>query len=289
MGFSRRYFYFGALIPLVVIGLALKSYLTGNGATQSSIRIDSFPRSTIFINDKYVGQTPYTNEKISAGQYTVRLDPMAQPGETLGQWQAKIKLTAGTLTYVSRDIGASEEQSAGQILTLEPLSSDKDTELAVVSTPDKAKIFLDGLDQGSAPLVLRNMKAGDHEITISAGGFSDQIVHGKIVSGYRLNAIVQLGVASGGSTSTQSAQLRPTSDLIASISGSQITRPYVVIKDTPTGFLRTRSDPSPNATEVGQVKPSEKYPLLSETDGWVKIKLPNIFGWVSDQYVEKVK
>ncbi len=278
MGLSKKFSYLLAVLILLGLGLGLKLFIFDSGTAQSAIRVDSFPRSTVFINDRAVGQTPYINEKIAAGQYTVKID----------SWQTKIKLTSGTLAYLSRNIGLSEDQSSGQVLTLEPLSSDKTTELAVVSNPDKAKVFLDGLDQGSAPLVLRNLTAGDHEITISQVGYSDEVIHSKIISGFRLNAMVKLGILSG-SLATGSGQLRPTSDLIASFSGSELTKPYVVIKDTPTGFLRMRSDPSITATEVGQVKPSEKYPLLSEIAGWVKIKLPNIFGWVSDQYVDKIK
>ncbi len=288
MGRSKIIFYFLGAVLLLAIGLGLKVFLSGNNTSQAALRIDSFPRSTVSINDKVVGQTPYNNEKITAGTYSLKLDPTLQSGESLHPWRTTIKLTAGTLAYLSRDIAPSDDQSAGQILTLEPLVSGKSAELAVISDPDKAKVFIDGLDQGVAPLVLKNILAGDHIVIVSQDGHSDQIVHGKIINGYRLNVIVKLGMLSG-SQATGSAQLRPSSDLIASISGSEISKPYVIIKNTPTGFLRIRTDPTSTATEVGQVKPNEKYPLLSETADWVKIKLPDIFGWVSDQYVDKIK
>ncbi len=66
-------------------------------------------------------------------------------------------------------------------------------------------------------------------------------------------------------------------------------KPYVIVKETGLGFLRVRSEPNLAGSESARVKPGEKYPLLAEITGWVKIKLPTIFGWVSDQYVEKVR
>lgn len=287
MGLSKKFFYLLVVLLLVLVGLGLKIFWSRSEA-QAAVRIDSFPRSTVFINGKEVGQTPFIDEKIVAGEYAIKLVPKVQSGDTLMPWQTKIKLFEGTLTYLSRDIAPTEEQSAGQILMLERLASGKSAELAVVSSPDGAKILVDGLDKGKAPLVLRNVSAGDHDITISADGYSDQKVFGKVVAGFRLNVIVKLGILSGGSA-TGSAQIRSAADLIATVSGQEVVKPYVVIKDTPIGFLRVRAEASITATEVGQVRPAERYPLLAEGDGWVKIKLPNIFGWVSDQYIERVK
>lgn len=289
MGLSRKFFYLlAALLLLVVGGLGLKVFLASRSGIKAAIRVDSFPRAEVVVNGKVVGQTPFSDEKIIAGEYTIKLVPKISSGDNLTPWQTKIKLSEGTLTYLSRDIAPTEEQSAGQILTLERLASGKSAELAVVSSPDGAKIFIDGLDKGVTPLVLRNVPMGDHEIVVSADGYSDQKVYGKVVNGFRLNVIAKLGILSGRSAS-DSAQIRSAADLIATQAGQELTRPYVVVKDTPTGFLRVRIDPGATATEVGRVKPGEKYPLLSETLGWVKIKLSDIFGWVSDQYVEKVK
>jgi len=204
------------------------------------------------------------------GEYKIKLLT------TDSMWEGKVKIFDGVLTYVSRDIARSNDLSSGQILTLEKLASDQSAELAVVSTPDQATISVDGLDSGKAPLMIHDISAGDHEIVISADGYSDQVIRGKIVAGYRLNAIIKLA-------KLPFIQPVPTADLVSSSSA------YVLIKDTPTGFLRVRTDPSTDATEVARVNPGEKYSLLSEQTGWVKIKLSALSGWVSDQYVDKIK
>ncbi len=245
-------------------------------ANYAAIQIDTIPKSTVFLNDKEVGQTPFYSEKLVSGEYKIKL----------GTWETKLKLPGKTLTYVSRNLGLSPDQSSGQILVLEKLSFDKVSELAIVSNPDSANVQFDGLNKGSTSLILQELSPGDHELIISQPGYSDQSVKAKTIAGYRLNVQVQLAKLSS-NQSTSSAS-RPTSDLVSSSSGEPL-KPYVVIKDTPTGFLRVRTEASISASESGQVNPGEKYPLLSEVDGWVKIKLPGIFGWVSDAYVNKIK
>lgn len=287
---SKKFLSILVVSVLALLTLGAKWFLFDrNTIGLGAVRIESLPRSTVFINEKEVGQTPLLKEKMLVGEYNIKLVPKTQFGEELSPWQTKIKIIDGTLTYISRGIAPSEDQSSGQILMLARLSSEQSAELAVVASPDDANISMDGLDRGKAPLVLRDLTVGDHQVVVSKEGFSDQIMQARMIAGYRLNAIVKLGALSSNQLATISGQLRPATDLIATISSQTLTRPYVIIKDTPTGFLRVRVEAAATASEVGQVKPGEKYPFLSETDGWVKIKLPTIFGWVSDQYVEKVK
>lgn len=241
----------------------------------SSLRVDSFPKTKVFLNDKEVGETSLLLENLSPGEQRLKL----------GTWEAKIKLVSGTLTYVSRVLGQIEDLSGGQILMLERLPLESSKELAVVSDPDNASVTIDGQDEGKTSLVFKNLTTGDHEIVVSLPSYSDQVIHGKIIGGYRLNIVAKLAKLSG-EIASPSAQ--PTVTLVSSQSG-EITKSYVVIKETETGFLRVRADPNISATETARVKPGEKYPLLQEILGWVKIKLPTLFGWVSDAYVEKVK
>ena len=65
-------------------------------------------------------------------------------------------------------------------------------------------------------------------------------------------------------------------------------KPMVLIKETGTGYLNVR-DKAGFGGIVDRVTPGEKYVLVEETSGWVKIKVNNtVEGWVSSDYVEKV-
>ncbi len=273
-------------IALIVVGVffvAKVLILDRRPPEVGSLRIDSFPRATVFLNDKQVGQTSYLAENLPPGEYKVKLLPAPGITGTYVSWETKIKLTSGTLTYISRNLGSTDELSSGQSMTLDRLALNDSKELAVVSDPDGADVSVDGQNEGKASLILRNLSVGDHEVVISDPGYFDQVVRGKVVGGYRLNVIVKLAkIPQGAGSASPSAQ--PTAMLVSSQSG-EITKPYVIIKTTETGFLRVRADSDLSATEVARVKPGEKYPLLSQISGWVKIKLPTLFGWVSDQYV----
>lgn len=273
---GRNFFSIFLVFILACFSLVGKWYFFDrNLLGQSSLRVESLPKSTVFLNDKEIGQTPLLKDKISAGEYNLKIIPTVQPNTTLSPWQTKIKLNDGTLTYVSWIIASSNDESAGQILTLDPLSTKNVAELIVVANPDECQVILDGLNRGSTPIVIRDLTPGDHQITVTKNGYSDQVIAAKIIAGFRLNAVIKLGLLSKINQATISAQLS--------------IEPNVVIKETPTGFLRVRFEPSVSSSETAQVKPGEKYPLLSEVPGWVKIKLPALSGWVSANYVEKNK
>lgn len=271
------------LAALVCFSLALKLLIFDRqNVSNASLRIDSFPVSNVFLNDKSVGKTPYFVENQPAGEYKLKLIPSGGVSGTFINWETKIKLIDGALTYVNRTLGRNDDFSGGQILSLEKLPVSDAKELAVISNPDGASVTVDGQEEGKASIILHNLSLGDHEIAISFPGYSDQVVHGKMIDGYRLNIIAKLA-----KLATHDQPLA-TSSAVSSPSG-EIAKPYVVIKETGLGFLRVRTDPSLNASESARVKPGEKFPLLSEVTGWVKIKLPTLFGWVSDSYVEKIK
>jgi len=64
------------------------------------------------------------------------------------------------------------------------------------------------------------------------------------------------------------------------------------IKILPTGFgwLRVRSEPSLNGTEVGRVNEGDIFSVISKQSGWVEIKMSDgMEGWVNASYVQDVK
>ncbi len=64
--------------------------------------------------------------------------------------------------------------------------------------------------------------------------------------------------------------------------------PKVVVKDTPTGFLRVREKAAVTSQELAKVAPGDELVLLEELDEWVRIRLSNgTEGYVSSTYVEK--
>lgn len=63
----------------------------------------------------------------------------------------------------------------------------------------------------------------------------------------------------------------------------------VMILDTPTGYLNVRSGPGTNYEKITQVKPGERYLLIShdQNAGWYQIRLSETqTGWVTGEYAE---
>lgn len=272
---------------IVVIFLAVLVFggykLLSGGSGVSGLKILSTPTASIFLNEKLIGKTPF-DDKYSSGEYILKLIPEGISSQTVS-WQGKINLNPQVLTYVNRELGTSELTSAGEILTLEKISQSQ-AQLAVTSQPDGATVILDGQEKGNTPLVATEVTLGDHEVAVSSPGFTTRTVRISAVTGFKLSASIQLALAPG-------AEAVPTGTATASsltTKTTEVAKPYVLIKDTPTGFLRVRMEPSLSATEAAQVKPSEKYPYLDEKTGWFKIKYEGEkSGWVSASYAQKVE
>jgi len=68
---------------------------------------------------------------------------------------------------------------------------------------------------------------------------------------------------------------------------AEVIKQYVVIIETPTGYLNVRKGPGTNFAKIGEVKPGERYELViaDELKGWYEVRLADAtIGWVSKQY-----
>lgn len=279
------------LVILAAIGVGIffgVRYFLNNQKQQgkAGLQVKSEPATSVFLDSRFLGRTPY-EDRIDPGEYTLKLIPEST-ATSAASWQGKVKLEANILTFVNRELGTSDLNSAGEVISLERLSG-KDTEISVTTTPDGASVKIDGQDKGTAPLLLRNVEPAEHEILVSAPGFLSRAVKVKTTTGFKLTATIQLAIS--GTSDVQGAQtqeLTPTAVPADAKDTQSMAKPYVEILDTPTGFLRVRTEPSTAASESGRVNPKEKYGLLGEESGWYKIKLNDgSVGWVKGDYAKK--
>jgi hypothetical protein len=259
----------------------------------AGLKVDTTPPSLVFVNNTQVGRTPM-DQMFAPGEVTVKLIPETTSPD-ISAYLTKVQLTDKVYTVIQRDFSTSDTLSSGEIITLLPQSG-KTTSLSVItSDPDSASVTVDNEPQGFTPLVIASVTPSDHQIEISAPGYQTKTLSAKAISGYKLSLNVKLAVKNQvipsippaliveTPTATPSPNLKPT---------PSITKPYVKISSTPTGFLRVRLSPSKAATEVGQVKPGETYPLLDSTSGWylIKVTLPaTSSGWISSDYAQIFK
>jgi type IV pilus assembly protein PilM len=67
------------------------------------------------------------------------------------------------------------------------------------------------------------------------------------------------------------------------------SKEYVVIKDTPTGFLNVRSGPDTSYDVITKVNPGTEYVVLDEDEEWFQIEVTDdMNGWIYSIYAEKI-
>jgi hypothetical protein len=268
------------------VGLFLAfQYYTNLSAQKGALQVTSSPESKVYLNNKYLGQTPLckcqASDMLSAGEYTIRLVPL---DSSLREFQEKITISQAVLTVADRKFGKNA-LSEGSIISLSPLTDKKKTELLVVSFPQGSEVLLDDTSIGKTPLLQEDPTESDHVLKVRKDGYNEKEVRIRTPLGYKLTVAAYLSTSNTPPSPAPSDAVSPTPS-----DGTPTPTPPAQIKilDTPTGFLRVRSDASTTAGEVGRVSPGQTYPIASEEDGWFEIILEDgTKGWISSQYATK--
>ncbi len=282
---------------LVVVGLVIGGMrVLGGRSKEGALKVQSTPTASVFLDNKHMGRTP-VETKVAAGDYTIRLVPETTT-QTLASWQGNVKIAPEILTYVNASLAESEFATAVETMWLEKITS-KLSEVSVTTNPDGATASLDGETKGITPISIPNVTAGDHSLAIASPGFLSRNMKVKTTAGYKLNAVVKLALSGEPiqevTPSPTPAEPTPTGKTTptptkAAGGTPDPAKPFVTIKDTPTGFLRVRMEPSTSASEAARVNPGEKYHVEDEKSGWYEIKYDSTNkGWISGQYAEKTE
>lgn len=273
------------LIPSIIIALIaffVLRYVFGEQSQKGALQVTSSPESKVYLNDKYLGQTPLCEceaaDMLQTGEYTIRLEPLDM---SLPKFQEKIGIAGGVLTVVDRKFGK-DSLSEGSVISLTPLSDKSKTELLIVSFPQGATVLLDNNAIGDTPILYKDPTESDHILKVKKDGYKEKSIRIRTPLGYKLTVAAYL-----------STSLEPEEAVSEASPSAETTTPTpavvskILILDTPTGFLRVRATASVGGAEVGRVEPGENYDLLEEQTGWYKIKLPDAEGWISTQYAQK--
>lgn len=290
-----------------MFGLVIFLRQRNSQSSKAVLKVNSSPEVTVFLDNQNLGGTPYKGE-VEAGEYTLKLVP---DDSNFSSWESRITLKSNLLTYVNRDLGASDVLSGGETLELEKISG-KNGQISVISTPDGATVSLDSEVKDVTPLVLDDIEPKVYDLLVSKDGFKPRALKIEVTSGYKVLATFNLAASSQGELSaspsadpnasadpdaspesspkSSPAEKPSPSAKTSSAKSSPPAKPYVEILDTPTGFLNVRDEPSTSGSEIlTKVDPGEYFKLLDENDsGWLKIEYKKgEEGWISGQYAKK--
>jgi len=289
---KKKLIFFGFLILIFIIFIITKVFSLNQKNIYGRLTVTSSPSASVFVDNMLLGETPLQEEKYRVGEYLIKLIPKGIATDT-ASWNGKINIEKNILTYVNIDLGNSDILTAGEIFTMKKSKIPKRGygEIFVETEPEGAIVYLDNDEKGVSSLVLENVPSGIHELSVFIPGFFKRTQKINLDDGYRLYAKFKLAV-------DQSQKfITPKANQEATKSAKINEKNTVIIKETPTGWLRVRQEPSLGSSESAKIKVGEKYELLEEKEGWYKIKFNNNKegliegdfneGWISSSYAQK--
>ncbi len=251
----------------------------------------------VLLNGNQVGMTPFSDQTLKPGSYSVRLEPVSSD---FAAYETTMTLYPKTLGMMEWDFGQTPEMSGGIMYELQPLKRKADAHFSLASIPDGAIVKIDDVSQGFTPVLLKSMTVGAHRIQVSLPSYKERVETVDIAEGFQMDVTVKLAKqkavsiepvssASGSALASGSAEPSPTATTSSSSrpSGSKTTK-SVTITQTGTGWLRVRESASTGSKELVKVDVGKSFPLVSESEGWYQIEYEaGKKGWVSAQYAKK--
>lgn len=140
-------------------------------------------RSKVYLGDKLVGETDYRGSH-RPGTYPLRVEPATGSAKP---WQGQVRISPAALTVVDRDLGPSAEFSSGVVLALS-----QGTGVTVTSTPEGAKVYLDGTEVGQTPVTRPSPSPGTHQLKVEYVGYLPREVEINVTTGWKLDVAVEL-------------------------------------------------------------------------------------------------
>ena len=235
----QQYLKWGAaVVGVVVLSTAAVIGLRGGGASNASIQIQSEPVGIqVRINGDVRGRTPLALA-LAPGAYEVVLgdgDSAERRQVVLGDGEKS------SLHYVLRDAAPEAAAAASAV----PVTS----ALSVVTEPAGGAVSIDGVDRGTAPVVVEHLSAGDHRLVVrNQGAVYQRAV--TLQAGVTATVVVGTSVAAaaGGWLTVQTPlplQIHESGGLIGLTETSRLMLTpgdhQLTLSDEKTGFRVTRS------------------------------------------------
>ena len=290
---KKKIVFFLVLSVLLFLGAVVKNSLFNKQGEKGTLQVSSSPEASVFANNVAIGKTPFKDE-MKTGEYLIKLIPEGEATAT-ASWTGKVQINERTLSYINIELGSSDVSTAGEVFTVvkmknKPKNSNQG-QIFVKTDPMGAIVYLDNDEKGVAPLLLDNVLQGEHELAVFMPGFFKRVQKVNVDGGYKLEAQFKLAIdESQKINADQGKEASGEATSSATTGETKEKNKQVLIKETPTGWLRVRTDASLSASESARVNPGDKFKYLDEKSGWYKIEYEKgKTGWISANYAKIVK
>lgn len=169
------------LLVLIILGLVAAVYLGGVVSKKAALSVTSDPSGQkVLLDNQEVGTTPFLSDQLDEGN----------PVLSFGNFNQKIRLTAGALSVVDWVLGPSETFSAGEVVWFS--NSSTGSELLVITKP-VAEVFLNGESLGDSPLS-KSVDPGEYDLEMKKDGYFSRQLKISVKEGFRLNVSANLAL-----------------------------------------------------------------------------------------------
>ena len=252
------------ILGLLILVTILSGCTIIGGNKPAALQVTATPEASVFLDGKHLGKTPFFTDQLDAKEYTLKITVSE------ASYTEKIFLTPGALTAVNRELSANFLGQSGETLSLNKQGKG----VFISSYPDKAQVAIDGKIAGETPLIVEDVKEGDHQVSLNKTGYIQREFTIKSSNKYQLTANVTLAseFAKGQSPAAENQPQAKSVEIIR----------------TPLGFVRVRREPSLSSLEVATIETGKQAELLQEADDWYLVKSDGKLGWISAQYAKKL-
>lgn len=273
----------------IIVAFGLIS-LSKSRQPTAGLKVETNPPSLVFVDNVQIGKSPL-EKYFTPRSATIKIIPDST-SQNLPTYQTQVTLNDKVFTVIRRDFGPTDLESAGETVALIPEPGSAAGLSVNTSSPSYASLILDGQPQGLTPLSISGISTGNHQISLSAPGYTPRTFSAQAIAGYKLTITAKLAGSPLSPSPSPSASPTPSTGATPTPSRAPTPSvPSVKILTTPTGFLRVRSGPGAAYSELGQVTPGNVYPFTDSTSGWYLIKVAltaTSSGWISADYAQKL-
>jgi len=258
------------------------------GNSGNVLRILSEPSDArVFIDNSEVGKSPYSSDKLSDGEYDLRVEMAGYESQT-----ARINIKKGYTLNISLKLfpvpvpskAVAFEGNEGFF----DLSSDNSSVVSDTQNWAKAVVYWNktrGIN--IANLGVNKELLFDYLIDYKGNVYDQDGIQVTNKEDYKKFAEADKGAYLGRTSDGLGLTQEAKASLLELETTSGLGGKKATVVETGTGWLRVRDAAGLNGVEIARVTVGQEYLVLEETTGWVKIKVSDtVQGWVSSDYVK---